>query len=449
MPEKGSRSFQGRNILGPKQVNRAIFSEKGKSRMRKLVQITTFIIVIALVLPACAPLVRLSNEPNSATPEPQGQVAVREAPVQSVDIEVMNTNPVQVNAIVKGSLTESCARLGDSQVQYDANTFHITVYVTSPADQGCIQQTTPFETTIALDTSGLGPGTYTVAANGVSAVFALQTGIPPATVPATAAPTVAPTPVPTSHGCSDSAAFVSDVSIPDNLQVAPGTAFTKTWRLRNTGTCTWNGQYRVSYISGTTMSQQPSYYFMGLDGRVQPGQTVDVSVGMTAPMQNGSYASYWGLTGRNGRLMPISGGANGNSFFVKIKVDDGSSVSGNVTAVSIDIEPEQGSGDPCTADSTYLVHVYITADGPTKAYYELDSSNGNGFAGWYVDPDNGAHYTIEEGVTEFEAAMFSEGHTKTLTVPFRFVGPYADPKNISVAVRVNSGTTYSAKLYCE
>ncbi len=112
--------------------------------MRKLVQVTTFIIVIALVLPACSPLVRLSNEPKSATPQPQGQVTVREAQVQSVDIEVMNTNPAQVNAIVRGNLTESCARLGDSQVQYDANTLHITVYVTSPADQGCIQQTTPF-----------------------------------------------------------------------------------------------------------------------------------------------------------------------------------------------------------------------------------------------------------------------------------------------------------------
>ena len=41
-------------------------------------------------------------------------------------------------------------------------------------------------------------------------------------------------------GC-DNSAYVSDVTIPDGTEVAPGEAFTKTWALVNTGNCTWNG----------------------------------------------------------------------------------------------------------------------------------------------------------------------------------------------------------------
>ncbi len=422
--------------------------------MNKLLHITTFVIAIGLILSACAPILRPASALDSPTTEPTPQTSTREAQVQSVDIEVMDTNPPQVNAVVRGNLSESCATLAPSQVSYASNVFEIKVYAISPTDRGCAQVTTPFETTIALDTSSLPAGSYTVTANGVSAVFALQSGDPPPTTAPTAVPTLAPTAAPTvaptaSQGCTDRAAFVSDVSIPDNMQVAPGTAFTKIWRLKNTGTCTWNGQYLVSWISGTTMTQQPAYYITGLSGHVEPGRTLDISVGMTAPIENGSYASYWGLKGRNGAFMPIQGGANGNAFFVKIKVNDGSVPPGEITGASIDIEFEQGSGSPCTPDATYLVHAYITADGPTTAYYELVSSTGNGFAGWYVDPGNGALYTIAEGSFEFEPAMFTEGHTKTITVPFRFVGPYADPDNITVSVRVNSGTTYSAKLYCE
>ena len=101
--------------------------------------------------------------------------------MQSVEIQVMKSDPLQVNAVVRGSLTESCATLGPSQVQYTSNTFRITVYAVSPTDRGCAQVTVPFETTIALDIRGLPAGTYTVTANGVSAVFTLQTSGPTAT----------------------------------------------------------------------------------------------------------------------------------------------------------------------------------------------------------------------------------------------------------------------------
>src|SRR5512143_3278895 len=37
----------------------------------------------------------------------------------------------------------------------------------------------------------------------------------------------------------DWAQFVADVTVPDGTSYAPGTTFTKTWRLKNIGSCTW------------------------------------------------------------------------------------------------------------------------------------------------------------------------------------------------------------------
>lgn len=238
----------------------------------------------------------------------------------------------------------------------------------------------------------------------------------------------------------DSAAFVSDLTIPDDSVVMANTAFTKTWRIKNTGTCTWDRSYLVAYISGTAMSQQPGYWIIPNGQTVAPNQTVDVSVGMTAPVDNGSYASYWGLKKVNGQFIPIQDGANGNSFFVKIRVNDGVA-DGNITAQSVRIELEQGSGDVCTADSTYFVYVSITADGPTTAAYELGSTSGQIPAGYFQDANNNSSPYIT-GTVRFDRA-------ETKTVHYRFVGPYSYPDDITVNLRINDGEWQNTQLSCK
>ena len=389
-----------------------------------------------MALAACIP-VSSSADP---TITPQSQTASREAQVQSVEIQVLQASPPQVNAIVRGNLTESCATLGDSQVQYASNTFRITVYAVSPTDRGCVQVTTPFDTLIPLSTNGLPAGTYNVIVNGVSAVFTLPVETPiPST--ATATPTALPSAVPTSSGCIDMAKFVADVTIPDNTLIASNTAFTKTWRLKNTGSCAWDSTYMVSYISGATMTQQPGYYIVPTGQTVAPGQTVDISVGMTAPVENGNYTSSWGLTGRNEQLMPISGSANGNSFYVMIKVGDGSTPPGTITKASIDIELEQGSSAVCSADATYLVHASMTSDGPTTASYEIESTAGQISAGKFTQG-----YLTPVSPVEYGTVVFDQADTKTFS--YRFVGPYPYPNDITVLLRVNKGEWNSVKLNC-
>lgn len=109
--------------------------------------------------------------------------------------------------------------------------------------------------------------------------------------------------------------FVRDVSIPDGSTFAPGETFTKTWRIRNAGTCTWSG-YSLVFDSGDSMGGTSPISI----GNVGPGQEVDLSVNLTAPATGGSYRGYWRIRNPSGVFIPILGGTQGRSFFVDIKV---------------------------------------------------------------------------------------------------------------------------------
>ena len=129
------------------------------------------------------------------------------------------------------------------------------------------------------------------------------------TLQATAAPAATATPV------CDQAAFVKDVNIPDGSQIPPGSAFTKTWRLKNAGVCTWSG-YTLVFLKGDDMGSTSPQTI----GTVLPGQEVDLSVNFTAPTAEGSYRSYWQIRNSAGAPIAVLGGTQGNSFFVDIKV---------------------------------------------------------------------------------------------------------------------------------
>jgi len=132
-------------------------------------------------------------------------------------------------------------------------------------------------------------------------------------LPTLAAPTFPPA-VSATAAC-DQAQFVRDVTIPDGTTYAPGASFTKTWRLKNAGTCTWSG-YSLVFDSGDQMNGTSPTAI----GTVTPGQEVDISVTLTAPATPDSYRGYWRIRNASGVLIPVLGGTQGKSFFVDIKV---------------------------------------------------------------------------------------------------------------------------------
>lgn len=120
-----------------------------------------------------------------------------------------------------------------------------------------------------------------------------------------------PNPVPCNH-----ISWVKDVNYTDNTEVDPGTDFTKTWRLRNTGSCTWDSSYVVIFDHGDAMSAPASS--LVTNGKVLPGDTVDVSVDMTSPDDAGTYQGFWKL--RDGRGNVFGLGDASKAFWVKIVV---------------------------------------------------------------------------------------------------------------------------------
>jgi hypothetical protein len=132
--------------------------------------------------------------------------------------------------------------------------------------------------------------------------------------PATA--TVVPgTGTPQPAAC-DRAQFVSDVTIPDGTVIAPGAAFSKTWRLKNVGTCTWGAGYALIFDTGNQMGGPNG---VNLPTAVAPGQTVDLTLPLTAPGAAGSYRGYWKFRDSNG--LPFGIGSDGTkSWWVDIQV---------------------------------------------------------------------------------------------------------------------------------
>jgi hypothetical protein len=114
----------------------------------------------------------------------------------------------------------------------------------------------------------------------------------------------------------DWAQFVTDVTVPDGSIYPPGATFTKTWRLKNIGTCTWTPSYSMVYVSGTQMGSTTS---VSMPNNVAPGQSVDISVPMTAPNTAGNYIGYWKFKNPTGALFGIGYYAN-NPWWVQISV---------------------------------------------------------------------------------------------------------------------------------
>ena len=359
--------------------------------LKKLLPGLSLLGLLILVMTACVPVTRVASftDPTPAPQTTQTLTASREAQVESVDIEILKSDPVQINAVASGKLSDACTTLGDSQLHYAANTFQITLWTVSPTDRGCAQVITHFGSTYALNAIDLQPGTYTVTVNSVSKVFTLTTddltpdatpagyalgsingwvwhdlcavsseggaikpsagcvqdgllyhangilenGEPPiggvkVTLGAGACPSsglketttittdlsysftgleagtycVSIDPLqepnaakllarqldvsgsrstgrsarrsvlkagenkfdvnfgwdyqflpPVNEACVDKPVFVADVTIPDNTVIAPGTTFTKTWRVRNDGNCTWGPGLTFHALSSSTV----------------------------------------------------------------------------------------------------------------------------------------------------------------------------------------------------
>ena len=167
---------------------------------------------------------------------------------------------------------------------------------------------------------------FTAAAMTAVAMIPTETAIPAETATvmptATPAPTLTPfntvtpqniaTKEPSSYtafGCYD-AAFASDITIPDGTLFDPGDTFTKTWEIKNAGSCPWEADFAFIFSSGDQMSGTN----ITVGSVVEPGAIGTFSVDLIAPDTPGSYTGFWRLTNVEGTIF-------GESVYVLIIVD--------------------------------------------------------------------------------------------------------------------------------
>ena len=112
------------------------------------------------------------------------------------------------------------------------------------------------------------------------------------------------------QSCVNGMVFVSDVTIKDGQTLYADESFTKVWRVKNTGSCTWTPDYSFVFTSGSRMSGRD----IRISKTVAPGQTVDLSVDMIAPGGNGTYKGYW-------QMRSPQGIGFGQTVWVKIRVN--------------------------------------------------------------------------------------------------------------------------------
>jgi hypothetical protein len=131
------------------------------------------------------------------------------------------------------------------------------------------------------------------------------------------------TPIPQATATSipcDRIEFVKDVTIPDKTKMTPGEKFMKTWRLKNTGTCTWTSGYSLVFDSGDAMEAPAASQLT--TGTIPQGDEFDVSIELVAPDSAGTYRGNFKLRNTDGKVFGL--GDKSKPFWVEIVVEEAS-----------------------------------------------------------------------------------------------------------------------------
>lgn len=238
--------------------------------------------------------------------------------------------------------------------------------------------------------------------------------VPPSTAPTatatllptnTAIPTFTPIPtlVATPIPCY-AMAFIKDITIPDGTDMSENTAFTKTWRVQNAGTCTWTTSFNLHFVGGTQMDADSN---TPLSKKVVPGGLIDISVDMKSPSSTGTFTGNFKMKAADGTLF----GAGPASVPIFVKID----VTGPLFAVT------KVSNWTVTPNCGYP-EVVFTTDIKTSTAGQVDYH-------WIFD-NNGTHIKGPSG-----HVTFSKSQTIQVTVTWDLTGlGFTGPGSASIYI---------------
>ena len=315
--------------------------------------IHTLFILAAALLSGCMRNQKTTHETSSGEAQPFL------AAVQNV--EIVQSGAEQFNAIVRGELQDSCTKVDRSHIEQKDNIFLITITAVRQTGAVCSTQPAEFEKIFPISTTGLASGRYLVIANERSAGFVVAAEASPTATPTAEIagegnqPIKEPTPTPTKGsdsavkqpaptatptevigegpavgaasgsagtgntqparptGCTDNAALIGE-TVDDDTLFRQGDIFLKTWRLRNVGSCAWDSNYKLIFVHGDRLGGETPRPIPP----AAPGETVEVSLDLTAPYQGGQFTSRYLIENASGQRF----GINGNGlFWAQIRVN--------------------------------------------------------------------------------------------------------------------------------
>lgn len=119
-----------------------------------------------------------------------------------------------------------------------------------------------------------------------------------------------PPPAPTAP-CDNDMVFLQDLTVPDGSVFKPGVGISKSWSIRNEGSCTWTEGYTLVLEDGPALGafdKQPL-------PAAEPGEAVEMHVDFFAPPQPGNYRSAW-------RAHDLGGEPFGVLIYIEIVVEE-------------------------------------------------------------------------------------------------------------------------------
>lgn len=117
-------------------------------------ELTAVVTETAVLLPTPTPQEIPTDVPAAIIPN--------EAVVASVQVQMMESMPVQVNVTISGSLPDGCTAIASITSEQTDAAFNINITTQRDIAALCTEALVPFTETVSLDVLGLPAGTYTV-----------------------------------------------------------------------------------------------------------------------------------------------------------------------------------------------------------------------------------------------------------------------------------------------
>ena len=262
---------------------------------------------------------------------------------------------------------------------------------------------------LSLLLGACGPGSESAIATAVAltvqAQNALATSTPePSSTPVaniTVVPTltniftpVSPTSLPGANTGVDcaKASLVSE-TIPDGTIMKPETSFFKSWTIKNESTCTWDTNYKIVFWDGNTLG---GAYIYNLPLVTGPGQSIEISIQLYTPKEDGSYTGEWKLQTPDGITFGV--GQYNEAFYADIVVNaTAANEDYKITSVTYRIVRDPAAG--CATNVFYYIYATITTNGPIDVRLRWLHSDGYTSSKKRVTYDTAGSYelTVEKG----------------------------------------------------